>query len=118
MSSRNKLLLRSALPVGLLTIGIMATTLALPWWSVAVAGLLYGWLIPAARAWQAGAAGLVAWSVLLLVAAVEGPVGVLAGRLGVLFHVPGAVLLLVTVLFAAVLGWGGAGVGKAISRKL
>ncbi len=106
-----------ALRIGLLTMGIMATTLALPWWSVAVAGFLFGWLVPAVRAWQAGAAGLIAWSVLLLVASVEGPVGVLAGRLGGLFHLPGAVLLLVTVLFAAALGWGGAGVGRAMSHR-
>jgi hypothetical protein len=57
------------------------------------------------------------WGVLLLIDAVQGPIGVLTGRLGVLFQVPGAVLLAVTVLFAGVLGWAGAGVGRAVSLK-
>jgi hypothetical protein len=101
-----------------LVILIAGVTLLLPWWSVAVVGLLFGLLGPTgAKAWEAGLAGVFGWGVLLLIDAVQGPIGVLTDRLGVLFQVPGAVLLAVTVLFAGVLGWAGAGVGRAVSLK-
>ena len=103
--------------VGIMAAVVILSTLALPWWSVAVVGLLYGFLIESAKAWQAGLAGVLGWGILLAVAAVQGPVGVLAGRLGGLFHAPGTALFVVTVLFAGALGGAGTGVGRAISPK-
>jgi len=77
----------------------------LPWWSVALVGAAFAIFRPQASAWEAGAAAALGWGALLAIAAIQGPVGVLAGRLGVLFQVPGLVLLGFTVLFAALLGW-------------
>jgi hypothetical protein len=99
--------------LGALVVVIVGATFFLPWWSVAVVGLLYGLVVPSAKAWEAGVGAMLGWGVLLLVAAAQGPVGVLVARLGALFHVPGAALLVVTVLFAGVLGWGGAAVSRS-----
>lgn len=104
--------------IGWLCLAVVAATLLLPWWSVAVVGLTYG-VFGAARwrALEAAIGSMLGWGVLLGVAAWQGPVGVLASRLGELFHVRGGALLAVTVLFAALLGWGGAGTGRAIGRQ-
>jgi len=106
--------MRRLLRVGLLAGAFALVTVALPWWSVAALALVWGWIAGGtSRPIDAGAAAALGWAVLLGVAALQGPVGVLAGRLGGLFHVPAAILPLVTVLFGGALGWGGAGAGKA-----
>jgi hypothetical protein len=99
----------------LLTAAFALISVALPWWSVAALALAWGWIAGgSARPADAGLAAALGWMALLGVAAVEGPLAVLAGRLGELFHAPSAVLPLVTVLFAAILGWSGAGLGASM----
>lgn len=92
-------------------------TVLLPWWSVALVGAAFALASPAASAWEAGVAAALGWGSLLGVAAVQGPVGVLAARLGQLFHVPGYVLQTLTLLFAALLGWGSAALILSSNRR-
>lgn len=107
--------MRRLLRVVLLAGAFALVTVALPWWSVALLALIWGWIAGAgSRPMDAGVAAALGWAALLGVAAIQGPVGVLAGRLGGLFHAPAAVLPLVTVLFAGALGWYGAGVGRLL----
>jgi hypothetical protein len=89
----------------------------LPWWSVALVGAAFALLWPEASAWEAGMAAGLGWGGLLAMASVQGPVGVLAGRLGELFHLPSYVLLVLTVLFAALLGWGAAALILSSNRS-
>lgn len=95
-----------------LALVVAAVSLVLPWWSVAVVGALYGWRTD--RAWAAGLAATIGWGLLLGLAALQGQVGVLAGRLAVLFHTTDTIVLLLTVLFAGILGWGGAALGRLL----
>lgn len=104
--------------IGFAALVFIIATVVLPWWSVAMVGLGYGLFIPApARAWEAGLAGVMGWSFLLALDAVLGSVGVLATRMAVLFQLPALALLVVTVVFAGMLAWAAAGVGKAVSHK-
>ena len=104
---------RRLLRLAMLTAAFALVTIALPWWSVAVLALIWGWIAgPDCKPVEAGLAATLGWAVLLGVAALEGPVGVLAEKLGVLFHAPAAVLPTLTVLFAGMLGWAGSGVGQ------
>ena len=106
--------MRRLLRVVLLAAAFALVTVALPWWSVAVLAIAWGWIAgTTTKPITAGLAAALGWTALLAVAAIQGPVGVLAGRLGGLFHVPAALPPVVTVLFAGVLAWGGAGVGRA-----
>ncbi|MFI5209452.1 MAG: hypothetical protein ACHQ2E_03315 [Gemmatimonadales bacterium] len=101
------------LRVVVLAVAFALITVACPWWSVALLALACGWLGSAAQPIDVGLGAALGWATLLGVAALQGPVAVLAGRLGGLFHAPPAVLLAVTVLYAGVLGWSGAGLGRA-----
>jgi hypothetical protein len=109
--------MRRLLRIVLLAGAFALVTVALPWWSVAVLALVWGGIAGGtSRPIDAGAAAAFGWAILLGVAALQGAVGVLAGRLGGLFHVPAAIVPLVTVLFAGALGWGGAGAGRAAGK--
>ncbi len=110
--------MRTLLRVVLLAAAFALVTVALPWWSVAVLAVAWGWIAgTTTKPITAGLAAALGWVALLGVAAMQGPVGVLAARLGELFHTPAAVLPALTVLFAGALSWCGAGVGKAASGK-
>jgi hypothetical protein len=110
--------MRRLLRVALLATAFALVTVALPWWAVVVLALAWGWIAGnTSGPIDAGVSAALGWTALLGVAALQGPAGVLAGRLGGLFHVPSMVLPGVTVLFAGVLGWSGAGVGRAISGR-
>lgn len=96
----------------LLAAAFALISVALPWWSVAALALAWGWIAgSSARPVDAGLAAALGWGALLLVAAVQGPLGVLAVRLGELFHAPRVVLPVLTVLFAGALGWSASGIG-------
>lgn len=102
----------------IITAAIIAATVLLPWWSVALVGGAAGLFFPSARPSEAGLGGLLGWGGLLLLATWQGPLGVLLTRLGVLLHVPGAVLPLMAVLLAVLLGWSSASLGRTLRLAL
>jgi hypothetical protein len=109
--------MRRLLRVVVVAVGFAVVTVVLPWWSVALLALAWGWLDGTSRPIEIALAAALSWATLLGVAALQGPVVVLAGRLGGLLHAPAAALPALTVLYAGVLGWCAAGVGRAVSVK-
>jgi hypothetical protein len=83
------------------------------WWAIPIIALAWGWIVGPGRrpATRAAMGAAIAWMGFLAHDAVRGPAGRLVRTLGALFHLPGVVLLIVTVLFAMVLAWGAAVVG-------
>ncbi len=104
--------------IAVVTAAVIAATLILPWWSVAVVGLTVGLFFPAASPLEAGVSGLLGWAALLGLAAWQGPMAVLLGRLGILFHLPAAGLPLMALALAALLCWSAARVARAIRTIL
>ncbi len=108
----------AALRILAVTAAVIVVTLMLPWWSVALVGLTVGLFFPAASPLEAGVSGLFGWAALLGLAAWQGPMAALLGRLGILFHLPGAALPLLALALAALLCWSAARVARAIRMIL
>lgn len=90
--------------VALLSVAIGIGTWVLGWWAVPLLGAVWGVLQRGRpRFLTAFAAAAVAWATLLAFDALRGAMGRLAGVLGGIFMMPGAALLAVTVLYAALL---------------
>lgn len=80
------------------------TTLIAGWWAAPALGAVWGLVVPPARApgrVAAGAASL-SWLLLLGWTATRGHIQSLVDIVGAVFGVPGPVLYVVTVVFAAV----------------
>lgn len=93
---------RPALRILLLGAAFGIATLLFGWWTVPLLGAIWGaiqgpWL-RAAR--DAGLAALLGWGMLLISTTARGPTGELARRIGAVFHVPGWIMLLASLLFA------------------
>ena len=86
-------------------------TIALGWWGIAVAALAFAAVDGRESAVsESGASAALAWALMLVVtiaAAGARPLGVL----GTTFGVPAFVLPVISILFAAALGWSSAAVG-------
>ena len=72
---------------------------------------------PGIAAIAAGAAAL-AWTALLTLQALRGPLWPLAERLAGVFRVPAGALLLTSVAFGALLAWSAATLGAALGRAI
>ena len=90
----------------LLALAFALGTYAVGWWAVPVLGAVWGLVgSGSGRAGRTAAlAAALGWAILLLWAGFQGPVLPLAGKLGQIFGVPGAVILLLTIAFPAVVG--------------
>lgn len=101
-----------------LTAVIMAGTWWGGWWFVPIAGALYGAWAAAQRAavLTATAAGSLAWIALLAIDATQGPMTRLLNVLGGVLHLPGAVPLILTVAYAALLASCSAAFARAVTR--
>jgi hypothetical protein len=116
MSARTGVLLLALFGVNLMG------TVVLGWWTVPLFGVIWGWFSPmrltAVRAANGAAlCAALAWGLLLGWAALHGPLGELARRLGVVMHLPAPALLVITLLFPAALAWSAAVVGGLLSRS-
>ena len=107
------------IPLLLGAIGIAALTmLGFPTVAPIVAGFLVGLGWPGRAARTAGGAGLVAWAVLLLVAALRGDaVGAIGAKLGAAMGVPGWAPLAATLLYPAILAASAAWMGQLMSPR-
>lgn len=97
---------------------VAAGTWVLGWWTVPLVGAGMGLLWPDDRpALSAAAAGALGWGILLVWGGLIGPVMGVAGTVGGVMGLPGAAVLLITLLFPAILsGAAGALVGVARAR--
>jgi hypothetical protein len=87
------------------------------WWTVPIVGAAWGIArrgegFPAVTA---AVAGSLSWTLLLLLQALQGPVGELSRRLGGVLSVPGWVPLLATLAFPALLGGAAAAVAGGVT---
>jgi hypothetical protein len=109
--------MRTLLRLLLLALAFTVGTALLGWWTVPLLGALWGviaWRTPRVAV-TAGLAALLAWAVLLLVAARADAFGRLAGALSSVMQLPGVALVLLTLLFPALLAWSAARVTATVA---
>ena len=109
---------RTLLRALLLAAAFALATVLLGWWGVPLAAAAWGALARGApgSALAAAIGGALGWGALLLTDSVSGPVGPFATTLGGVVGLPGALLVVVTLLFPALLAWSAAAVAGAIAR--
>jgi hypothetical protein len=101
-----------------LALAVALLTWLAGWWAVLVVALAAGWLWRAAR----GRAGTVAlgaalgWGALLAMDALSPRFAALGAVLGGVLPLPAIALAIVTLAFAALMGWSGAVIGSALGR--
>ena len=102
--------------VGLVALAVAAATWLVGWWAVAVVALIAG-LVARERRGRAGQVALgaaIGWALLLSADVAAARFGALINALGGVFKLPGAVLVLLTLLLPALLGWSGAVLGALL----
>ena len=115
--------MRAMLPAAMVRIAMLAlafalATVALGWWGVPIVGAVWGAIGRGRRrpAVTAAVAALLGWAGLLLWSAARGPLLSLAAKLGATLMLPGAGLVVVTLLFATLLAWSAAAVVQGVAR--
>jgi hypothetical protein len=95
-------------------------TWVMGWWGVLLAAAVVGFVFRAqgGGGWRVALAAVLAWMVLLLVDMTGGAFARLAHLLAGVMTVPGPVLVVVTLLFAAGLAWSAATVVAELSVRL
>jgi hypothetical protein len=95
-----------------------ALTWVLGWWAVPLVAVVAGAVLRRRRgiSWLIALASAGAWGAIVLVDSAHGRLPVLAATLGGLLKVPGALLLAVSLLFAALLAWSAAVIGVELGR--
>ncbi len=103
--------------IGLALLFAVASALV-GWWTVPIVAALWG-LVPTGRPWLSAAlAAASSWAALLLLTALEGPVGELAVVLGGVMGLPAAGLLLLTLILPAILAGSAAELSAFLRRTL
>jgi hypothetical protein len=98
-------MMRVAIRLGLLAPAFALATAVLGWWAVPVLGVVWGAVAtrgerPVRMAATAAALG---WAILLVWGATQGPVHVVARRVGPVLMLPGWLFVALTLLFPALL---------------
>lgn len=101
-------------------LGVALLTWLVGWWGVVIAALVAGAALWARRgvAWLVALASVAAWSALLVVDAFGGRLGRLAASTAGAMALPSFALVIVTLLFAGLLGWSAAVVGSEVARMV
>jgi len=101
-----------------LLVAILLGTMLLGWWTVPLAGAAWGLAARLEKGtwWRAALAGTIAWALLLLFAATQGPVGTLAAKMGAVFALPGFAFALLTLVFPALLAGSAAELASTLRR--
>jgi hypothetical protein len=92
-----------ALHLGLFAISAAAATLLGGWWAIPLLAALWVRVLPRATASTCALGAALGWALLLAWAAVDGPVGTVARRVGGVFLLPGWGFVALTLIFAALL---------------
>jgi hypothetical protein len=97
----------------LLSLGLAGATWFGGWWALAVIAALWGLLRPGPPG-RAGLAAVLAWAAILVGTIPLAPLARLVPRMGGLFGLPGWAALLLTLLYAGLLGWSAARLARGI----
>jgi hypothetical protein len=110
--------MRASLRVGLLAPAFALATAVFGWWTVPLLGAVWGGVAAATSrpAVTAGTAAGLGWLLLLAYTALQGPVWVLAQKVGGVLALPGWLFAVLTVAFGALLGGSAAVVVTGVSR--
>ena len=102
----------------LVAIGVAALTWVVGWWAVAIVALVAGAMYArdGGRAWRVALGASEGWALLLLIDASGGRFGRVATLVAGSMSLPAPVLLVVTLLLPALIGWSAATVG-ALGRQ-
>ena len=97
---------------------VAALTWTVGWWGVVLTALVVGAWCHADRgaAIRTALSALLAWGGLLIADVVGGSFPAVSRTLGAVMHLPGALLIVVTLLFAALLAWSSARVGAVVAH--
>jgi hypothetical protein len=106
--------------VAIMAMMMTALTWLVGWWGVLLVALLAGVVHfrEGGGGWRIALAGALSWGALLAVNAATGSLGVVTATLGGIMRVPGAVLVLLTLAFPALLAWSAATVAAETRRLL
>jgi hypothetical protein len=87
-----------------------ALTWLVGWWGVALLAAIVGYVHfrEGGGGWRVALAAAGAWGVLLVIDVVSGPFATVTRTIGGVLRVPGPVLILLTLAFAALLAWSAA----------
>jgi hypothetical protein len=97
---------------------VALSTWAVGWWAVAVVALVAGYLMRAngGRAWSVAFGSLEGWALLFLLDSVGGRGHELVSMLAGIMSIPGPLLVIVTLLFPALIGWSGAAFAAELAQ--
>ena len=111
--------MRATIRLALLALAFAFATRALGWWAVPIVGAAWTLLERGSlRApWHAALAAALGWGGIFIFAALTSPLGELTRRVAGIFGQRAAVIYAVTLLFGALLAWGGAGVAVIVPRR-
>lgn len=103
-----------------LTLAIAAGTWMVAWWTVPVIGGVWGYLrrTDASAPLAAGLAAMLAWGVLLFVAASAAPKGSVMDSVGAAMQVGPWALIALSLAFPALLAASSAGMVRALTKSL
>src|SRR4051812_19379124 len=95
----------SGVRISLLAVAFVAATVVLGWWGVPLLGIAWGIVgrSTARPAVTAGVSAGLAWVLILVWSAFMGPVGLLAGKLGGIASLPGAIFIVMTMILPVAL---------------
>jgi hypothetical protein len=103
----------------LVALGVAGLTWFVGWWGVAIVALVVGFAYRSegGRPWRVALGASEGWAMLLLVDAFGGRFGQVTSTVAGSMNLPGAALLVVTLLFPGLIGWSAATVAAALSRS-
>jgi hypothetical protein len=109
--------MRGSVGFACLVAAFAAATVVIGWWALPILGAVWGAIArdrprPVSSAALAAALG---WLVILAWASTQGPVGSVARQVGAVMSLPGPVLLLVVLVFAAAVSSAAAEIGRFIA---
>jgi hypothetical protein len=111
--------MRNAISLLVLAATIVFGTVAFGWWAVPMLGAIWGTIVRVTDrpAFIAAGAAALGWILLLAWTTSQGPVAQVATMIGGAVGLPGALLYVVAILFAAVLAGAAAGVVTAVRGR-
>jgi hypothetical protein len=104
----------------IVAVAVAALTWIVGWWGLVIGALLFGVIgrVEGGRAGHVAMGAALAWLALLGGDAAGGTLPVVVKTVGGAMRVPGIIVLAITVLFAAAVGWAAAAAAGELARSI